>query len=193
MADWCFLALRPRAHTGAHAPLALPQAELAAKAERVSKQPVVLQGGAHVAAKYREVVLQPTDKTAHGRAVWSTAAGGLELHLYTSANGKWFLSTSFTPKKNSGLASCAGSGAAPPQGAQVWRLGKAMRGASDGETWADGELTLLCGDAGAIAAVGAIARAVRGLTQLTLPHERMSCSVSGTRERVIVAARLPRS
>ena len=166
MADWCFLALRPRAHTGAHAPLALPQAELAAKAERVSKQPVVLQGGAHVAAKYREVVLQPTDKTANGRAVWSTAAGSLALHLYTGANGDWFLSGVYTPEKNSGIAHCAG-GASPPLREHAWKLFKAMRGASDGETWADGELTLLCGDAGAIAAVGAIARAVRGLTQLT--------------------------
>ena len=134
------------AHTGAHAPLALPQAE------RVAKQPVVLQGGAHVAAKYREVVLQPTDKTAHGRAVWSTAAGGSELHLYTGADGNWFLSGTYTPEENNGLAYCAGA-ASPPLGEHAWELDKNMRGASDGETWVEGELTLLCGDAGAARAV----------------------------------------
>ena len=144
----------------------------------------MLHGGAHVAAKYREVVLQPTDKIANGRAVWSTAAGGPALHLYTGADGDWYLYNLYTPEKNSGLAYCAG-GAAPPLGEHAWKLNKFMRGASDGEAWVEGELTLLCGDAGA-------ARAVRGLAQLALPHERMSCSVSGTRERVIAAARLPR-
>ena len=139
-------------------------------------KPVVLQGGAHVAAKYREVVLQPTDKTAHGRAVWSTAAGGLALHLYITPNGNWNLSGSYTPEKNSGIAYCAG-GPSPPLGEHAWKLNKTMRDASDGEAWVEGELTLLCGDAGA-------ARTVRGLAQLTLPHERTSWSVSGTRERV---------
>ena len=146
----------------------------------------MLQGGAHVAAKYREVVLQPTDKTAHGRAVWSTAAGGLALHLFTGADGDWFLSSLYTPEKNSGTAYCAGGPTSPPLGAHAWKLSKKMRGTSDGEQWVEGELTLLCGDAGA-------ARAVRSLAQLALPQERTSCSVGGAGERVIAAARFTRS
>ena len=111
--------------------------------------------------------------------------GGLALHLYTGASGNWFLSTAYTPEKNSGIAWCAGA-ASPLLGEHALQLNKTMRGASDGEAWVKGELTLLCGDAGA-------ARAVRGLAQLALPQERTSCSVSGTRERVIAAARFTRS
>ena len=132
------------------------------KAELAAGNPVVLQAGEHVKSEYREVVLQPTkNKTNSGRAVWSgIVGGGVELHLYNDVRGNWFLSDTLTPEVSKFIAHFVGGSVAPPA-ARVWKLAKSMRVASEGgEDWVEGELTLLCGEAGA-------ARAVRGLTQHT--------------------------
>ena len=60
--------------------------------------PVVLQGGEHIKSKYREVVLQQTDKLKNGRAVWSSCAQ-VPLHLYSDDKGKWCLSDQFTSEE----------------------------------------------------------------------------------------------
>ena len=149
--------------------------------------PVVLEIGGHT-EPYDKVVLQPTDKRANGRAVWSTL-GSAELHLYSDASGNWCLSGKYTPEttavtSNSNVACFESNSAVPPAGkhnereeAWKWKLHERMRVAGRRKGWADGELTLLCGDEGK-------ARVVRGLTQ----HTRMSASVICFRQCVQVGS-----
>ena len=138
-----------------------PQEELA-----VATNPVVLigHGDAHVKPEYHEVVLQPTGKWAHDRAVWSTV-GGIELHLYSDARGNWCLSDTkgkcyvCTP----GASDSMGGSLVPPSD-HVWKLDNdsicnTSAGTAD-RAVSDLKLTLLCGAKGA-------AQAVRGLTQHT--------------------------
>ena len=153
----------PLALSGEWAPA--PHAVLPRQAELAATRPVVLIGGEHVKSEYREVVLQPTKtKTDNGRAVWS-ATCGVELHLYSDADGSWCLSNQYTPKEsNHEVAFFMGRSLAPPAGERVWKLDMGMRIASEsGKGWAEGKLMLLCGHAGAV-------REVRGLAR----HTRMS-------------------
>ena len=119
-------------------------AAIEAAEQRLAQQPVVVRGGAHVAPKYREVLLRPTDRRAHGHAVWSAADG--QLHLYHRPTGGWNLSSDYTPDEDTGYAYI--DTPALPAGEATWHLWSSFR--SVGEGWEDGALTLVVGDAAAV-------------------------------------------
>ena len=116
---------------------------------------MLLRGGARVVERLRDVVLQPTKTRANGRAAWrGELAGGVEVWLYFSVTGSWFLTTgalnSASTACNASIA-CAAGDEGLPTGTRVWRLCDSLRGVADGagEEWEDGELTVV---AGAVAA-----------------------------------------
>ena len=128
-------------------------------AQAEAAAPVLLRGGAHVAASWRDVVLQPTKTRANGRAVWrGELTGGKEVWLRFSASGKWFitpgpLGVSWT--KRCAHITCAAGDEGLPTGARVWQLHKSLLGVADeaSDGWARGELTLVTGAAAAAAQV----------------------------------------
>ena len=79
----------------------LQKSERAAAA--LALQPVVVQGGAHVAEGYREVVLRPTDRRRNGGAVWGREGDGLYLY-YFPGRSRWYLNSIFTPDESGGPA-----------------------------------------------------------------------------------------
>ena len=128
-------------------PVQAAAAEVEAALAACAARPVVLRGGAHVAAAYREVVLRPAAEGAGGRAAWAAAGGGLHLY-YHQARGKWCLNTAFAPEENTCLAYVRSPALLPPAGEATWELEVSLRGAGDeAEAWADGVLTLLLGEA----------------------------------------------
>ena len=131
---------------------AAPQAELVA-----ALNPVVLQGGKDlVDPMFHEVVLQQTRTWLHRRAVWSST-GGMQLHLYSDAEGSWLLSDKLDSPASDSIAQCKAGSLVPPHCSDLWQLAKSMCNPSDNASeWSKGKLlTLLCGDEGR-------ARVVRG-------------------------------
>ena len=118
---------------------------------------MLLRGGAHVVARWCDVVLQPTARRANGRAAWrGVLADGDEVWLRFSVTGKWFLAVGALDAASdlcNAQIACAAGDEGLPTGARVWKLGKAVRGVTDGETWVDGELTVVAGAAAAAAQV----------------------------------------
>ena len=133
---------------------AAPQAELVA-----ALNPVVLQGGKDlVDPMFQEVVLQQTRTWLHRRAVWSST-GGMQLHLYSDAEGSWLLSDKLGSPASDRIAQCKAGSLVPPHCSGLWQLAKSMCNCAEHE-WTKSRLTLLCGEAGK-------ARAVRGLARHT--------------------------